>query len=273
VGWRWTLLVPVPVVLVGRLLVVRAAEPDPSEQEDHRPLGRTLLIPLGVAALVLGGGWWPLPVVGAAVALVGVATIMPTGTVRLVRGTQAALGALLLFAVGYFGADSLITVLLTEGYHTNLAHAAIVLSAAPLAWALTSLLVSRFMHGKDTARLPAFGLALTSVGVTALAVTLLFTPLFGVALGGWTVAGVGIGLAYPGLYIRSTTAGSSRSGPVELAATAITAEAFGQLLGRAAGGVISSLAGAAGLVVSYLMFAVFLVFAALVAIRAQSADE
>jgi MFS family permease len=267
VGWRWTLLAPVPVVLVGRLLVVRAARPDHSQHQDgDRPLGRTLLVPLGVTAIVLGTGRWPLQVAGAAVALVGVVTIMPRGTFTLRRGTPAALAALLLFAIGYFGADSQITLMLTGGYHTSLANAAIVLSAAPLAWGLTSLAVPRFRR-RHMDHVPALGLALTAVGVGALAVMLVFSPSFGAALVMWTLAGVGVGLAYPGLYIRATTAGTDGFTATQLATAAITAEAFGGLLAGAVGGAISSLGGHRGLTASYLMFGGALVAAALAAAR------
>lgn len=273
VGWRWTLLVPVPVVLVGRVLVVRAADPDPKERRPHRPLGRTLLIPLGVSGIVFGGAWWPLPVVGTSIALVGVATLLPAGTARLVRGTQAAVAALLLFAAGYFGADSLITVLLTDGYRTSLADAAVVLSGAPLAWALTGVIVPRFLRSQGMARLPTIGLVLSAVGVAVVGGALVVAPLFGVVLGAWTIAGIGVGLAYPGLYLRATTTGSSGFGPAELAAAAITAESFGGLIGRSAGGALSSVAGTAGLVVCYLLFAVFVAGAALAAMRATPTDR
>jgi MFS family permease len=155
VGWRWAVLAPVPIVLAGRVLVVRAVRGMPAaeeaeETETRRPAGWTLLVPLGVATLVLtsaGGRWWPLSAAGAAVALAGMTRLMPAGTARGRRGTPAALAAMLLFATGWFGADSLVTVLLTDGYQTSLARAGVVLSAAPLAWAVTSLLVPRLVRG------------------------------------------------------------------------------------------------------------------------------
>ncbi|GIJ74796.1 MFS transporter [Virgisporangium ochraceum] len=268
VGWRWTLLAPVPIVLAGRLLVVRAARPDGRERGGDRPLG--LLVPLGVAALVLGR-WWPLQVAGAAVALVGVAAILPRGTPVLRRGTPAALGALLLFGVGYFGADSLITLLLTDGYRTSLARAAVVLGAAPLAWALTSLVVPRLTS--RTRYLPPLGLTLTAVGVATMAATLVLSRSFGVALVAWTATGIGVGLAYPGLYIRATTAGATGLTATQLATAAITAETFGSLLGRAAGGAIGSLGAPRGLVVSYGVFAVVLAAAAVAATRSRAPER
>jgi MFS family permease len=279
VGWRWTLLAPVPVVLAGRVLVVRAARGDQPEREPtRRPAGRTLLVPAGVAVLVLTSTdvrWWPLTGAGAVLALVGVARIMPPGTARLRRGTPAALAAMLLFATGWFGADSLVTVLLTDGYGTSVARAAVVLSAAPLAWAATSLLVPRLVRG---GRRPpaAVGLALAAGGVAVLAAGPVAPTGYGAALVSWTVAGVGIGLAYPGLYVLCTTPDESVPAD-ELATAVITAEAFGALLGGAAGGAAVSLSLAGGiarphgLALAYAAFAAVLAAGAVVALRATSA--
>jgi len=278
VGWRWTLLVPVPVVLIGRVLIMRAARPDKDEERQDRPLWRTLLVSIGVAALVLSGGhrsWWPVAAVGTGIALAGVAAILPAGTIRLRRGTPAALGAMLWFATGYFGADSLITVLLTDGYGTSVARAAIVLSAAPLAWALTSLLVPRLRdQGRQPS--PAVGLALTASGVAVLAGTLLVSTAFGAALLAWTLAGVGVGLAYPSLYILCTPTVAGGIGAAELATAVITAEAFGGVLGQAAGGAVVWLSAtvglprSGGLTAAYGMFALFLFASAMAAARSAT---
>jgi hypothetical protein len=129
-------------------------------------------------------------------------------------------------------------VLLTDGYRVSLPKAVIVLSAAPLAWALTSLVVRRAPV--------AVGLTLAAAGAAALASSTSYV----VALVGWTVSGIGVGLAYPGLYVSCTSAGSGFDA-TELAAAVITAEAFGGLFGRAGGGAV-------GLVTAYSLFAVAL---------------
>jgi hypothetical protein len=120
--------------------------------------------------------------------------VMPAGTARLAPGMPAALAAMLLFATGWFGADGLITVLLTDGYGTSVARAAVVLSAAPLAWAVTSVAAPRRVA-------PAVGMAVAAGGVAVLA----SSSVFAVGLLAWAVAGAGTGLAYPGLYVRCTT--------------------------------------------------------------------
>jgi MFS family permease len=270
VGWRWTLLVPVPFVLLGRLLVVRAVRDDPPDQAASRPVGRTLLVPLGAACVVLSMGWWPLAIIGAGTAAVGMVAILPAGTARLRPGTPAALGAMVLFAFGYFGADSLITVLLTSGFQVSLGQAAIVLSAAPLAWGVTSLLATRFTSARNKWVFPTVGLSLTALGAIVLAVELVVGGSFVVALVAWAVGGIGVGLAYPGLYVRATTAGSSRFTTSELATAVITAECVGQLLGRAVGGTLSSANDTGGLFASYLLFAVALLASAGAASRTST---
>ena len=259
VGWRWALLAPIPVVLAGRLLVAGAATAAPDEPAQRRPVRRTLLIPAGVA-LLLASRFPVLIAAGAVVALVGVAMLMPAGTARLRPGAPAALAAMLLFATGWFGADGLVTVMFTDGYGTSVGRAAIVLSAAPLAWGVTSLAAPRKVP-------PAVGLALAAAGVAVVATSFSY----GLGLVAWTLAGVGIGLAYPGLYLRCTPAGGPATLPATVLATAvITAEAFGALLGSAAGGLLAS---ASGLVPAYAAFAAVLVLAALAATRSVPARE
>ncbi|RIQ30086.1 hypothetical protein DY240_07630, partial [Jiangella rhizosphaerae] len=141
---------------------------------------------------------WPAAVVGALAAVAGT-VVLPAGTARLRRGAPAALAAMTLFGAGYGGADSLITILLTHEYGVGLARAATVLSAAPIAWALTSLAVTRTAPERQV---PAAGLALTAAAAAVLAAG---PREFVVALVVWTVGGAGVGLAYPGLYLRATT--------------------------------------------------------------------
>jgi hypothetical protein len=257
VGWRWALLAPVPIVLAGRLLVAGATAGGTgaaggSAAEPARAVGWTLLVPAGVAVLLLARS--PLLVAaGGTVALVGVARLLPAGTGRLHRGAPAALAAMLLFATGWFGADGLVTVLFTDGYGTSVARAAVGLSAAPLAWALASLAAPRRVP-------PAVGLAVAAAGVAVLATVAAYP----VGLVAWTLAGAGVGLAYPGLYLRCTPA----TGPAAALATAvITAEAFGGLLGAAAGGLLAS---RAGLVPAYAAFAAVLALAVAAATRSRA---
>lgn len=269
VGWRWTLVAPVPIVLIGRVLVVRVVRRSAATTATSaRPLGPTLLVPLGAALVVFGFGGWPVAALGCLLALAGTVAIMPRGTAALRRGTPAALAAMVLFAFGYFGADSLVTVLLTDGYAAGLGHAAIVLSAAPLAWGVTSLCATALRRRWNGRRFPVVGLSLASAGTAGLTALLVTTPSVPIAVASWAVAGMGVGLAYPSLYLMASTAGSSGFTATELATAVITAEAIGGLLGRATGGALTSTASTGGLTATYLTYSIALATAALVAVRA-----
>jgi MFS family permease len=274
-GWRWALLLPVPIAVAGRLLVARAASYDAASAPPARPLGRTLLVPAGATVLVAGSAWpsWPAALAGAVVVSAGVTGLLPRGTSRAAPGAPAALAAMTLFATGYFGADSLVTVLFTDGYGVALSTATIGLSAAPLAWALTSLAAGRLVRSRRGAAAVVAGLALTAAAAGALAL-LAFGAVVPAAIAAWALGGAGVGLAYPGLYVRCTTPSADHPDAVALATAVITAEAFGGLLGRAVGGSVVSLAVASGLsprtglVAAYAMFAGVLALGSSAAARA-----
>jgi MFS family permease len=108
-------------------------------------------------------------------------------------------------------------MLLTLGYGTSLAQAAVVLSAAPLAWGLISPIAVRLAQRYGETVFPVLGLSVAAAGLAVLAVMLLLAPAFPAALTAWTVGGIGVGLAYPALYVMATTAGTSGLGAAELA--------------------------------------------------------
>lgn len=132
-------------------------------------------------------------------------------------------------------------------------------------WGLTSLVVARVGPERQV---PAAGLALTAAAAAVLAAG---PREFAVALIAWAAGGAGVGLAYPGLYLRATTAAPAPGRPLpaaELATAVITAETVGGLLGRAGGGALASLDD--GTAVAYGVFAVLLAAAALAATRSRA---
>lgn len=239
VGWRWALLSPVPLMVVGRLLVVRTVPVSPSEIATERTVPTTFLVPLGVSAfvLVVDSPWWYLGPVPLLLAGIGFFALMPQGTGRLRRGTPAALAGLTLFGTGYFGASSLVTLLFTQTFGTSLFQAGVALSLAAVAWSLASLLAPRL--GAQGAP-PQWGMSLSAAGLATIAVTGLAGGPWTLALVAWTLAGLGIGLSYPALYLRATTEDGTVSATV-LATAAITSESFGGLVGSTAGGALGSL--------------------------------
>lgn len=257
VGWRAALMIPLPFIVAGRVLILRAIRHDGASEQARRPVPRTLLVPVGAGVVVLGATWPALVLVGTLLSLIGIAAIMPSGTMRLRCGAPAALAALILFGFGYFGAGSLITILLTRGYGTSVGQAAAVLSAAAVGWGATGLLATKLNDRQSRRRpLAVSGMSLAALGPVALAVVLAVEPSFVAALVAWAVTGIGVGLAYPALYVTATTARSAGLTSGELAAAIITSETAGGLLGRAVGGAILSVSGETdGLIATYVLFA------------------
>lgn len=276
-GWRIALLLPLPLIAIGRLLVVRAVPSEEPEPGRERPLVKTLLVPVGVTAGVLftQTDVWYLTPLALGVALVGFFALMPAGTGRLTPVAPAALAGLTLFGFGYFGATSLITLMFTQTYGTTLFQAGVALSVAPIAWALASLVATRL--GPQGAP-PVWGMSLAAAGVAVVAIVGLGGGSWIVAFAAWTLVGLGIGLSYPGLYVRATTQDGSITA-TQLATAAITTESFGGLIGSTVGGGLGSLSGEFGLnradawCWAFVGFAMFLGFAAIAASRSTIATS
>lgn len=239
VGWRWTLIAPLPLLVIARLVVVRAVPPQRPASQGNQPLARPLLVPLGMGAFIAlsASAWWYLAPIAIVVALVGFLALMPAGTVLLHPGPPAALAALTLFGAGYFGANSLITLLLTTTFDATLLQAGITLSASPVCWALAALAAPKMgVRGAP----PAYGLAVATAGVTLTAILgLTGGPWIGATLA-WAATGAGVGLAYPGLYLRATTA-SGTLAATTLATAAVMTEDFGGLVASSTGAALPAI--------------------------------
>lgn len=267
IGWRWTLLLPVPFVVAAQVVIFRSVPPvQPAAA--RRPQARTLLIPLGIAGfLLLDGGplrWCFLLVAGA-----GFRSLMPPGTLRARRGPPAALLALTLFGLGYFGASELLTLLFTDVYGATLAVAGIVLGTASAAWGVTSVALTRIPLLGNVSPGAAMLLVAICVGGTCVAGSLGAPWPVGGAC--WLLSGIGVGIFYPSTYLAATTptAGFSEE---RAAAAAISTESFGSLTGGAVGGVlISGGSGDSSFLVAYLLLAGALLLSAVAAHRAVSA--
>ncbi len=269
VGWRLTLLAPIPLMLIARVLLLASTETRAQRRE--RPSPRAFLIPLGVAAsvLLIDSEWWYLAPLALGAAAAGLFAVLPAGTGRLARGSPAALAGLTLFGFGYFGANSVVTLLFTQSLGATLPQAGIALSATSVAWALVGPLASRLRAAPCTC----------SIGFGVAAGGTLLVSLFGLAgeswvasLCAWTATGLGVGLSYPTLYLHATTV-HDPAAAARVATAAVTAESFGALAGGALGAGFGSLSAELGVdrgaawLWAFLGFAVVLAAAALAAAR------
>lgn len=271
VGWRWTLMAPTPVALLGRAMISAAARRvRPGRRQPFRPA--SLLLPAGLAVFVLasGGSGMPWAYVGLLVALVGGWATLPAGTFALAPGPPGHLALLGVVSVAFFGLDAMFTTIATRSTGVPLSWAVASLGLAAFAWAIVSLAQPRLAErgARHAAWSLRTGLLLQVLAAAAIAVVTYAGSASGAAyVLCWVVAGSGMGLVYPAMYLEATTPDPLRPelDAAVLGSAVILAEALGTQFGTALGSGVVDLAQQLGLGERAGLHATTVVFAAILA--------
>lgn len=209
--WRWVFVLLLPFLPVAVLLTLpglRALSRDQRVASPRRlPQGLALAAGTGLflGALELES---PLALAlalaaGLALALPAFRLLMPAGTLRVARGLPSGIAVRGLLAVAFLGCDAFLPLALTELRGFSVSQAGLVISAASLSWSLGSFLQARLDRldgGAARPRRLLAGLAVLLAGIVATAAGVTFHGLpAGVAIAGWAVAGLGIGIGYPSI--------------------------------------------------------------------------
>jgi MFS family permease len=207
VGWRWAFLTILPLLAAAGWLVLRgvAAVQIPAGPRQRLDVRRPIQLSIGAAA-VIGGltdiSVWSVPIVigGAALAipaLVGlVAHVAPDGR----PGLSAALLAAFLLTLAFFAVDGFVPLMLTRVRGETIAEASIVVTLATIGWSLGSWWQSRVVPRVGKPLLVVGGVAGVGLGAAGVAAGLLSTPLV-IPYAAWAIAGLGMGVAYPTVYL------------------------------------------------------------------------
>jgi MFS family permease len=210
-SWRWVfvLLLPfLPVAVVLTLPGLRALT-----RPDLLPAARRLPQALALAAgtgLFLAALGLDAPlllalvvVAGLALALPAFGALMPAGTLRAARGLPSGIVVRGLLAIAFLGCDAFLPLALTELRGFSVSQAGLVISAASLSWSLGSFLQARLDRldgGKGRPRRVLAGLAVLLGGIAATTAGVVSEAIpVAVAIAGWAVAGLGIGIGYPSI--------------------------------------------------------------------------
>jgi MFS family permease len=204
-GWRWVFLGLIPLVAVaGPIAVpalVRLGRTDMPPAEEHRIVD-AVRTALG-AAFVLGAMSARDVLVGFGLAAIGVTVgfgplrrLLPAGTLRGARGLPATILSRGLVTFAFFGADAYVTLTITtvRGHSTLVAGA--VVTASTLAWTVGAWIQARLNERWEGARLVRTGLVLILLGTAGMAWQLRPGVPVWEAFVAWSVAGLGMGLAY-----------------------------------------------------------------------------
>jgi MFS family permease len=216
-GWRWVFLGLLPVVAVAGSIaipaLIRLGPPAASEVRQHRltdglrtAAGATMI--LAGLSLAAGSGAAGSGAAGAIVAglvliaagglagLPALCRLVPPGTLTGRPGLPATIASRGLLTFAFFGADAYVTLALTAVRHRSPVMAGLAVTGATVAWTAGAWVQARLSDVWEGRRLVRTGLVIILAGIAGM--VLVLQPAVPVAEGvaAWTVAGLGMGLAY-----------------------------------------------------------------------------
>ena len=215
-GWRWVFLGLLPIVAVAGTIAVpaliRLGPPASGGAEEHRMIdgfrtaaGATMI--LAGLTLAAGSGAGPgrlgaifggvaLIAAGAAAGLPALRRLVPPGTLTARAGLPATILSRGLLTFTFFGADAYVTLAVTAVRHRTPVVAGIAVTGATVAWTAGAWIQARLSGTWEGRRLVRSGLVVVLAGIAGMALVLLPGVPVAEGLAAWTVAGLGMGLAY-----------------------------------------------------------------------------
>jgi MFS family permease len=251
-SWRVVFLALLPLVAVAAAMTLPALSPHPpAGGAPPETAGRdrrwdAVVLVAGVA-LVLGGlGAHRLAlavaliVVGALPAAWAFVRLVPTGTVVLRRGMPAAVGIRGILTFAFFGTDAYVSLAMTDARDQPTWVAGLALTGATLAWTSGAWIQQRVVGDRGPAWLVRRGFVLLGVGIAGLLVALNPSVPVAAAIAAWSVAGLGMGLAYAPISV--TVLGTAAPGQEGSASASLQlTDVLGVSLGTGLGGVFVAL--------------------------------
>lgn len=214
--WRVVFLVLVPLVPVGVLLTLPALRglgppdttgPDGAVPDSGPRIRLTLLLVVGAGVLLAGleernlAVLLPMAAVGIALALPALRRLLPPGTLTVRRGMPAGMVVRGLVSTAYYGVESFFPLSMTRVLGLSTLESGLALSAGALTWVTGAVFQARLDtrdggRGRQGRVIAGFVLLLAGDALITLAIGtgLKSVPL---AVVGWAVAGLGMGLVYP----------------------------------------------------------------------------
>jgi MFS family permease len=245
-SWRFVFAGLLPFLAIAAALTVRPlrALPPPSgaARAASSQIGSACLLATGTVAVLLGiEGRTALPpallALGLAAALVGGRPLMPRGTLRARKGLPAAVAAMGLVSVAFFGAEALLPLEVTTLRGRSATVAGMMLSGASLAWTSGAWLQAREAKRRGRGALVAAGASFLAAGIAV--VGLLLHPGTPIVIGavGWALAGFGMGLAHATIsltVVEQAAPGEEGAGTAAMQLANVLGVALGAGVGGAA---------------------------------------
>jgi hypothetical protein len=152
-----------------------------------------VLAALSIGSIAVGIG---LAAVGLWLAIGALRHLLPAGALRLAPGRPAVVATTFGVSFAFFGTEAFVPLSVVEVRGGSVTLGGVALSAAAVTWAGASWLQARAASAGIRRALVTSGAGLIGVGIVITAAVLLPDVPVLVAALGWTVAGLGMGLAY-----------------------------------------------------------------------------
>jgi MFS family permease len=252
-GWRWVFLGLAPLVVVTGVVALPALIRlgPPGGAGTPRRLLDALRVAAG-AGLVLAGlteqatvARVPLVAAGFLVGVAALRRILPPGALRAAPGLPATVVSRGLLTFAFFGADAYLPLTVQGVRHASPALTGAAITAATLAWTAGAWVQAKVAQSREGRALVGVGVALVLAGTAALAAVLSAAVPHAFVVPAWTVAGLGMGLAYAPITVmvlREAPAGEEGSASASLT----LCDTLGWALGTGVGGAAVAAAEASG---------------------------
>jgi MFS family permease len=214
IGWRWVFLGIAPFALLGVVLlapVIRSlpeVERDAPDSTARRGVSvAAVATAFGIAALTWAaqhrsfGTLW-LGLAGLVALVPALRALMPRGTFTARPGLPAVVLMRGLLAGAFFGVEAYVPLTLTAVHGFSPAMSGIPLTVGAIGWSSASHWQGRYPD-IDRGKLIRVGLLLLGVALAAMALVAADWGLAWLSLPFWTLAGTGMGLAYPSISVLS----------------------------------------------------------------------
>ena len=246
-SWHWVFLGVVGLVVPALLMVVpavRGMSSEPPAETVPWAFGRmgwaalaaVAVLGLNLSAEVPGVGG-VIAVVALVLAVVAVRPLVPRGTLTARRGLPSVILVRGLASAAFFGAEVYLPYLLTERYSFTPTFAGLTLTGAALAWAGASATQGRLGTRLADDLAIKIGASLVLVAIVLTLVTAALALSAAVAIGGWILAGGGMGLMYPRLSVMTLALSTEENQGFNSAAMSIS-DSLGGALSLAATGLV-----------------------------------
>ena len=133
---------------------------------------------------------------GGIIGLPALRRLVPAGTLTARPGLPAVILSRGLLTFAFFGADAYVTLAITAVRHRSPLVAGVAVTGATLAWTAGAWAQARLGDAWEGRRLVRAGLVIVLAGIAGMAGALQPGVPVAVGLAAWTVAGLGMGLAY-----------------------------------------------------------------------------